>query len=65
MKPKLTVEGAVKFDGGYMHPETYRQLMGEAAYQELLKGPIVQSEYTDCECSACQAIRQHHPGKLL
>lgn len=57
MKPVLTVEGAVKFDGGYMHPESYRQLFGEAAYQELLAGPRVKSEYTDCDCPSCQRAR--------
>lgn len=53
MKPILTIEGAVMFDGGYMHPEAYRTLAGEEAYQELLAGPRVKSEYTDCKCPSC------------
>jgi hypothetical protein len=41
----LTVGGAVKFPGGYMHPEAFRDLMGESAYQELLDRPRVVCEY--------------------
>jgi hypothetical protein len=41
----LTVGGAVKFPGGYMHPESFRNLWGEEAYQELLERPRVVCEY--------------------
>ncbi len=45
----LTVSGAVKYDvdglHGYMHLESFRQPMGEAAYQELLSRPRVVCEY--------------------
>lgn len=42
---RLTVGGAVKFQGGYMHPEYFRDMMGEQAYQELLSRPRVVCEY--------------------
>lgn len=35
----------------WMHPESFRDIMGDEAYQELLKRPRVQSEYTDEELS--------------
>lgn len=46
---RMTVGGAVKFDGGYIHPESYRELMGEDAYQELLALPRVVCEYDEEE----------------
>lgn len=45
----LTVGGAVKFQGGYMHPEAYREFMGEDAYQELLARTRVVCEYDEEE----------------
>jgi len=45
----LTVGGAVKFQGGYMHPEAYRDFVGEDAYQELLAKPRVVCEYDEEE----------------
>lgn len=45
----LDTSGAVVFPGGMMHSESFRFLCGELAYQELLKRPRVQSEYTDEE----------------
>ena len=47
----LDTQGAVIFPGGMMHPESFRFLAGEEAYQALLKRPRVQSEYTDEELS--------------
>ena len=47
----LDTNGVVIFPGGMMHPESFRFLVGEQAYQELLARPRVQSEYTDEELS--------------
>lgn len=41
----LTVGGAVKWPGGYCHPEAFRDLMGEEAWEELLARPRVVCEY--------------------
>ena len=43
----LTIEGAVKFPGGYCHPEVIRDLCGEEAYKELLSRPRVVCEYDE------------------
>jgi hypothetical protein len=48
---RLDTNGVVIFPGGMMHPKSYRDICGEAAYQALLKLPRVQSEYTDEELS--------------
>lgn len=45
----LDTNGVVVFPGGMMHPYSFRDLMGEEAYQELLARPRVQSEYTEEE----------------
>jgi hypothetical protein len=49
----LDTNGVVVFSvgkmHGWMHPGTFRAMMGEEAYQELLARPRVQSEYTDEE----------------
>jgi hypothetical protein len=45
----LDTNGVVIFPGGMMHPYSFRDICGEEAYQELLKRPRVQSEYTDEE----------------
>lgn len=43
---RLTVGGAVSIgNGGYMHPYSFRDLMGEDAYQELLSRPAIVCEY--------------------
>lgn len=42
----LTIGNAVIIpDVGYMHPQCFRDIMGEEAYQELLKRPRVKCEY--------------------
>jgi len=41
----LTVSGAVVFDGGFMHPETFRNIFGEESYQELLSRPRIVTSY--------------------
>lgn len=53
----LDTNGVVIFPGGMMHPESFRFLVGEHGYQELLKRPRVQSEYTDDE------LKQPEAGK--
>jgi hypothetical protein len=45
----LDTNGVVVFPGGWMHPFSFRDIAGEAAYQELMKRPRVQSEYTEEE----------------
>jgi len=45
----LDTNGVVVFPGGWMHPESFRFLVGEDAYQELLKRPRVQSEFSERE----------------
>lgn len=45
----MDTNGVVVFPGGCMHPFSFRDIAGEAAYQELLKRPRVQSEYTEEE----------------
>lgn len=45
----LTVAGAVMFPGGFMHPDSFREIMGEEAWQELLKRPRIVSEYDEEE----------------
>jgi hypothetical protein len=47
----LDTNGVVRFPGGMMHPESFRFIAGEQAYQELLARPRVQSEYTEEELS--------------
>ncbi len=42
---RLTASGVVAFRGGFMHPESFRDLMGEEAYQELLKRPRIVTSY--------------------
>jgi hypothetical protein len=44
----LDTEGVVNFPGGFMHPYSFRDLMGEEAYQELLARPRVPSPYACC-----------------
>ena len=39
----LTVDGMVEWPNGGMHPEMFRDMMGEDAYQELLRRPRVKS----------------------
>jgi hypothetical protein len=41
----LTVGGAVKFPGGYIHPYAFRDLTGEEAWEELLVRPRIVCEY--------------------
>jgi hypothetical protein len=44
--PVLSVAGVVVIPGwGCMHPYTYRDICGEEAYQELITGPRVVTEY--------------------
>ncbi len=43
---RLDTNGVVKFPGGWMHPNSFRAICGDAAYEALLKLPRVQSEYT-------------------
>jgi hypothetical protein len=44
----LTVDGVVLLGaGGMMHPETYRGMFGEDAYQALLARPRVSSPYPE------------------
>ena len=43
---RLDVNGVVLFPGGMMHPYTFRDMMGEDAYQELLARPRVASPYS-------------------
>ena len=47
----LDTNGVVCFPGGWMHPFSFRYIAGEAAYQELLKRPRAQGEYTEEELS--------------
>jgi len=42
----LDANGVVCFPGGFMHPSSFRFLVGEEAYQVLLARPRTQSEYT-------------------
>ena len=46
-----TINGPYGPIHGWMHPKAFRDIMGDAAYQELLARPRVQSEYTDEELS--------------
>ena len=48
---RLDTNGVVIFPGGMMHPQSFRFLCGDAAYEALLALPRVQSEYTDEELS--------------
>lgn len=41
----LTIGGAVRFPGGYIHPEHFRVLMGEKDWEELLTRPRIVCEY--------------------
>jgi len=50
----ISYEGVVIFSGGFMHPEVFRDMMGEEAYQELLARPRKPSEYTNCDCPSCK-----------
>ena len=51
----ITYEGVVCCPGVcYMHPEAFRDLMGEEAYQEILRRPRKPSEYTGCDCPSCK-----------
>jgi hypothetical protein len=43
---QLTVSGVVWIPGvGMMHPESFRDMAGEEAYQELLKRPRIVTSY--------------------
>ena len=45
---RLTVSGVVWIPGvGWMHPQSFRDIAGEEAYQELLKRPRVVTSYDD------------------
>jgi hypothetical protein len=41
----LTVGGAIKYGCGYIHPEHFRDMFGEEAYQEVLARPRIVCEY--------------------
>ena len=45
--PKLTVDGVVLIGCITMHPNTFKDIFGEEAYQELLKQPKVPNPYGD------------------
>lgn len=45
---QLTVSGVVWIPGlGFMHPNSFREMAGEAAYEELLKRPRVVTSYDE------------------
>lgn len=46
---RLTDDGVVVFGCGFMHPETFKDMMGEAAWQELLSRPRIPSLYPELE----------------
>lgn len=47
VKPVLTVDGVVLMGSGMMHPDAFKNVFGEEAYQELLKQPRVLNPYGD------------------
>lgn len=50
----LTVGGAIIIPGfGYMHPETFRDMVGEEVYQVVIRRPRVICEYDGCTCNSC------------
>jgi hypothetical protein len=56
----LDTNGVVVINTGviraWMHPYSFRDIYGEEAYQELLKRPRVQSEYTEEELNENHAF---------
>jgi hypothetical protein len=58
----ISYEGVVCIPGvAYMHPEAFRDLMGEDEYQELLSRPRRPSEYTNCDCPGCKRAEKMRP----
>lgn len=45
--PVLTVDGVVLMGNAMMHPNSFKDVFGEDAYQELLKRPRVASPYSE------------------
>lgn len=46
-EPHMTVDGVVTIGLCFMHPETFRDVFGETAYQELLTKPRIANPFSD------------------